>query len=142
MKTPALDRRGFFKVSALAGGGFALSYYLAPVAALAQAGAIDNTARVFSPNAFIRIYPDGTVKIMAKTPDSGQGVKTALPMIIAEEMDVEFDKVIIEKADLDLGPNRSHPKLVGDRRVARPIGQLHGEIHACQQTTGIEPLPA
>ena len=101
MKAPAMDRRGFFKVSALAGGGFALSYYLAPVAALAQAGAIDNTARVFSPNAFIRVYPDGTVKIMAKTPDSGQGVKTALPMIIAEEMDVEFDKVIIEQADLD-----------------------------------------
>ena len=96
-----LSRREFFKASALAGGGFALSYYLSPVAALAQSTAVDNTARVFVPNAFIRIYPDGTVKLMAKTPDSGQGVKTALPMIIAEEMDVEIDKVIIEQADFD-----------------------------------------
>ncbi len=101
MKAPVMQRREFFKVSALAGGGFALGYYLQPVAALAQTAAVDNTARVFVPNAFIRIYPDGTVKIMAKTPDSGQGVKTALPMIIADEMDVEIDKVIIEQADFD-----------------------------------------
>ncbi|MBI2497001.1 MAG: xanthine dehydrogenase family protein molybdopterin-binding subunit, partial [Opitutae bacterium] len=88
-------------MSALAGGGFALSYYLQPVAALAQTPAVDNTARVFVPNVFIRIHPDGTVKLMAKTPDTGQGVNTALPMIIAEELDVEIDKVVIEQADFD-----------------------------------------
>ncbi len=53
MKTPRMNRREFFRVSALAGGGFALSYYLSPVAALAQSTAVDNTARVFVPNVFI-----------------------------------------------------------------------------------------
>lgn len=99
---PSLDRRAFIKVTAIAGGGFALSYYLKGAEALApQPGALDNTARVFTPNAFIRIYPDGTVKIMAKTPDMGQGVKTTLPMIIADEMDVDFNKILIEQADLN-----------------------------------------
>ena len=141
MKTPAsLDRRGFIKVSALAGGGFALSFYLKPVEALAQAGAIDNTARVFTPNAFIRIYPDGTVKIMAKTPDSGQGVKTALPMIIADEMDVELDKVIIEQADFDpiyggqtAGGSRTIPSSYEPMRRAGAVARTMLVAAAAQQ---------
>lgn len=101
MNTPTMPRREFFRVSALAGGGFLLSCYLPPLGALAESSPVDNTARVFVPNVFVRIFPDGTVKIMAKTPDTGQGVKTALPMIIAEEMDIGIDKVVIEQADLD-----------------------------------------
>ena len=107
MKTPSLDRRSFLKVSSLAGGGFALSYLLGPVDLLAQpAGALDNTARVFTPNPFIRITPDGIITIIAKNPEVGQGVKTSLPMIVAEELEVDFSQIVIEQAPLDaqLGP--------------------------------------
>ena len=107
MKTPPMDRRSFLKVSSLAGGGFVLSYVLGPVDLLAQpAGALDNTARVFTPNPFIRITPDGIITIIAKNPEVGQGVKTSLPMIVAEELEADFSKVVIEQAPLDaqLGP--------------------------------------
>ncbi|MBA4137661.1 MAG: xanthine dehydrogenase family protein molybdopterin-binding subunit [Opitutus sp.] len=104
--TSDFDRRDFLKVTALAGGGFALGL-ASPTAVFAQpAQALDNTARVFTPNPFIRISPDGIVTIVAKNPEVGQGVKTSLPMIVAEELEVDFDKIVIEQAALDaqLGP--------------------------------------
>ena len=95
-----LPRRDFLRISALAGGGFALSFAL-PGTALAQAPGLDNTARAFTPNPFIKITPDGIVILVAKNPDAGQGVKTALPMILAEELGADFNKVTIEYGGLD-----------------------------------------
>ena len=95
-----LDRREFLRVSALAGGGLLLASYLEPLtrpAALARpAPPADGTL-----NAFIRITPDGIVTIIAKNPEIGQGVKTMLPMLIAEELDVDWKNVRIEQAPLD-----------------------------------------
>ena len=102
-----VDRRFFLRVGSLAGGGLLLSTYLDPVAqALGQASA----PATFVPNGFIRITPDGTVTIAAKNPEMGQGVKTMLPMLVAEELDVDWSDVKIEQADLDeatYGPQRS-----------------------------------
>jgi len=94
-----LSRRGFLKAGALAGGGLMLGFYLGvrPSAADADPAA----ATDFSPNAFIHITPNGTVTILAKNPEIGQGVKTTLPMIIAEELEVPWESVTVEQAGLN-----------------------------------------
>jgi isoquinoline 1-oxidoreductase beta subunit len=94
-----MNRRWFLKVSAVAGGGMVASVYFDPFGkALA---ALQQTPTAFVPSAFVKIGADGVVTIMAKNPEIGQGVKTSLPMLIAEELEVEWDKIRIEQADLD-----------------------------------------
>jgi len=92
-----LDRRDFLRVSALAGGGFLLASYSGELAAAIGGG----PAADFLPNAFIRITPDGLVTIVAKNPEIGQGIKTMLPMLIADELDVAWEDVRVEQAPLD-----------------------------------------
>jgi isoquinoline 1-oxidoreductase beta subunit len=94
-----VNRRQFLGVSAVAGGGILLSTYLEPLNAAESWAA--KPATDFAPNAFIRITPDGVVTIIAKNPEIGQGVKTMLPMLIAEELDVDWKNVRIEQAGLD-----------------------------------------
>jgi len=95
VKTMRIDRRSFLKVSALGGGGAVLALYVKPAAA--QFG----PAAPPEPNNYIKIAADGTVTIIAKNPDLGQGVKTMLPMLIAEELDADWKKVKVEQADFD-----------------------------------------
>jgi isoquinoline 1-oxidoreductase beta subunit len=97
MATSTLTRRSFFRVSALAGGGLMLAAQIDPIADLfAQA-----PASGFRPNAFITIAPDGAITLVAKNPEVGQGIKTSLPMLLAEELDVDWKDVRLEQADLD-----------------------------------------
>lgn len=98
--TTRVDRRSFLRVTALAGGGVLLGSYV-NLAETAEAWAATPTAAEFVPNAYIRLMPDGIVTIIAKNPEIGQGVKTMLPMLIAEELDVDWKNVRIEQADLD-----------------------------------------
>jgi isoquinoline 1-oxidoreductase beta subunit len=91
-----MNRRTFLQASALAGGGLALGFFES------RWSSAQGPARAeLSPRAFIHIAADGTITIMAKNPEIGQGVKTSLPMMIAEELDADWSKVRIEQADLD-----------------------------------------
>jgi isoquinoline 1-oxidoreductase beta subunit len=95
--TKRISRRDFIKVSAAAGGGLALAIQM-PTRWTDLAAA--ETAGVFEPNAFITITPDNVITIMAKNPEIGQGVKTSLPMIVAEELEADFNTLRIQQADL------------------------------------------
>jgi isoquinoline 1-oxidoreductase subunit beta len=90
-----LNRRSFLKVSALATGAITLRLYIPQSQAQAPA------KQSLKPTAFIKIAPDGTVTIKARGPEMGQGIKTELPMLIAEELDVDWKNVRVEQADLD-----------------------------------------
>ncbi|MBM3899583.1 MAG: xanthine dehydrogenase family protein molybdopterin-binding subunit [Gemmatimonadetes bacterium] len=97
------DRRTFLRVTSLAGGGLLIGTLidLGGAAPLWAAEPLTGTNTPFSPNAFIRITPDGAITIVAKNPETGQGIKTMLPMLIAEELDVEWKAITIEQAPLD-----------------------------------------
>ncbi|HTZ99765.1 MAG TPA: molybdopterin cofactor-binding domain-containing protein [Candidatus Aquilonibacter sp.] len=94
-----ISRRSFLRATALAGGGMMLALYIEPVekALAAQFG----PAAPLLPTSFITIAPDGIVTIIAKNPEIGQGVKAMLPMLVAEELDVEWKNVRIQQGDLD-----------------------------------------
>ncbi|MGE3840733.1 MAG: molybdopterin cofactor-binding domain-containing protein [Vicinamibacterales bacterium] len=96
--TTAIDRRFFLKVSGLAGGGLLLSTCIEP---LAQVFAQGNSVEPYLPNAFISIAPNGVVTITAKNPEVGQGIRTMLPMLVADELDVDWKDVRWVQADLD-----------------------------------------
>jgi len=99
-----VSRRHFLRASALVGGGILLASYLEPftgAAALAESTGTAGSTPDFSPNAFIRIASTGVVTIIAKNPEIGQGMKTMLPMLIADELDVDWKDVRIEQAPLD-----------------------------------------
>ncbi|MDQ3346847.1 MAG: molybdopterin-dependent oxidoreductase [Acidobacteriota bacterium] len=100
MDTLTVNRRAFLRVSALAGGGMMLAAYLEPIAQV-FAQAPQSAPPPLVPSAFFSISPDGVVTIMAKNPEVGQGIKTSLPMTIAEELDVDWKDVKIQQADLD-----------------------------------------
>src|ERR1700730_8720628 len=99
MKTIRIDRRSFLRVSALGGGGALLAFYVKPQASAQGRGGPPPPPP--DPHAYIKVAADGTVTIMAKNPEVGQGIKTMLPMLIAEELDVDWKSVKIEQTDFN-----------------------------------------
>jgi isoquinoline 1-oxidoreductase beta subunit len=95
------SRRAFLKATVAASGGLLLQATLPPLARTAMAAASEAAGETAALNAFVRIAPDGIVTIMSKNPEIGQGIKTMLPMVIAEELDVAWENVRIEQAPLD-----------------------------------------
>ncbi len=90
-----VSRRDFLKTSALAGGGLVLGFTLPGAARLAQAAA------AFSPNAYLRIGADSRILVICGLSEMGQGVHTAIPMLVAEELDADWSKVSVTQAPAD-----------------------------------------
>lgn len=106
-------RRHFLKVSALVGGGLAVGVYLPgcdrrpsePPRPKAGAPA----AQRFAPNAWVRITPDDMVTIVVDKSEMGQGVMTSMPMLVAEELDADWQRVKLVQAPAD--PVYRNPKI-------------------------------
>ncbi len=101
-----LSRRGFLKASALAGVGLTLGFYIPPdeKKALALQQPLPQplmNGNEFAPNAYLRIAPDNTITVFVAYSEMGQGVRTSLPMILAEELDADWSKIKIEQAPAD-----------------------------------------
>ena len=97
-----LNRRGFLHVSFAAASGLFISLYLEASDATAQEGVSGSQAppakKDFPPDAFVNIRPDGKIVIQVNRLEFGQGVHTALPMVLADEMDADWSNVIAELA--------------------------------------------
>lgn len=100
MENAVLSRRSLLKSGAALGGGFFLSWGLNVSWGLNGKSASAEPASV-ELNAYVRIAPTGAITIVGKNPEVGQGIKTMLPMLIAEELDADWSQVIIETAPTD-----------------------------------------
>ncbi len=112
--TAALSRRRFLQAGAAFGGGLMIGWV--EVANAAETGAVDAPASDFAPDAFIRIDREGKVTVISPSIEMGQGTYTSLPMLIAEELDVDMK---------DVGVTHSPPS---DKLYANPLigGQVTG----------------
>ena len=95
-----INRRSFLKVSAAGSAGIMIGFnWLASCTSPGET--ISVPEEWFNVNAFITIADNGEVTIMSPNPEIGQNVKTSMPLIIAEELDVDWDMVKVEQAGLD-----------------------------------------
>ena len=90
-----MERREFLQLTATAAGGFTLAV---SVAACRNDGATPTDGAVFAPDAWVRIAGDGTVTVMLARSEMGQGVSTALPMLVAEELEADWEALRVEQA--------------------------------------------
>jgi len=96
------SRRNFLRTSSLAGGGLLIGFNLFTACKSDVKPPVDLADLNYNDfNAFIKIAKNGAVTIFSPNPEIGQGVKTAMPMIIAEELDVAWDKVLVQQGVLD-----------------------------------------
>ncbi len=93
-----LNRRSFLRVSAAAAaGGLLVSLYF-DLPSSAQEASQASPPKVYPPDAFVHVKPDGKIIIQVNRLEFGQGVQTALPMILADEMDADWSQVVAELA--------------------------------------------
>lgn len=104
----SLNRRSFLKSSALAGGGLMISFsFLSGFRMEDKIALADLPEELFELTGYIKITPDNIIKIFNPNPEFGQNVMTSLPMIVSEELDADWQKVVVEMGPHDnvkLGP--------------------------------------
>ena len=105
MNAPVMERRDFLKFTVAASGGLLIGIYLPTTSKLVRAD--EKTTDGFMPNAFVRIGSDDRITVIVNHSEMGQGVYTALPMLLAEELDADWSKVGFESAPVD--PKYNHP---------------------------------
>jgi isoquinoline 1-oxidoreductase beta subunit len=120
LENSVLDRRAFLKVTLLASGALVIG-----VSCDGNSEAASFEDGTWIPNLYVRIDTDGRITIVSKNPEAGQGVKTALPMVVAECLNVDWRQVEIEQAPLDdrygrqvIGGSRATPDGWDDLRIA------------------------
>src|SRR5271170_5591176 len=92
-----MGRRTFFKLASASSSDLVLRFHLGDSAVAAETA--DGKDQVM--NAFIRIAPDNTITIYSKCPEIGQGIKTSFGVIIADELDADWNHVVVEQADIN-----------------------------------------
>ena len=85
-----LSRREFLVIGAAAGTGLVIGFYL-PHSRFSRGGS-------FAPNAYLRIAPDGKISVVVARSEMGQGVRTSLPMMLAEELEADWSQISVEQA--------------------------------------------
>ncbi len=94
-----IDRRSFMKVSALASGGMMLSFSWLAGCKPQPEDLLTLPEEWFELNNYIKIGENGVVTLMSPNPEFGSNVKTSMPMILADELGIDWKKVIVEQAD-------------------------------------------
>jgi len=122
-----VPRRTFLKLSAAAGGGLLLSFILPRIIWNSEAAGA-TAVEVFAPNAFIRIGRDNRVTLIMPYVEMGQGTDTSIPMLIAEELEVDLRQVTLEAAPPD------------DRQYANPFFQFQVTGASASVRAAWEPL--
>jgi isoquinoline 1-oxidoreductase beta subunit len=115
-----LSRRRFLKLTGLAGGGLTLA---ACGMKAEDPAPTTQPGKDFEINEFVNISSDGTILIYSKIPEIGQGIKTAFPMIVAEELDADWKDVVVEQARIDTAVY-GRQRAGGSRSVATAWNQL------------------
>lgn len=141
----SLNRRSFLKSSALAGGGLMISFsFLSGFRMEDKIALADLPEEFFELTGYIKITPDNVIKIFNPNPEFGQNVMTSLPMIVSEELDADWQKVVVE-----MGPHdnvKLGPQFTGGSNSVRmywkPLREAgaaarHMLIEAAAQTWGV-----
>ncbi len=92
------SRRSFLKVGAAVGGGLVVGFWSLPASALGA----EASAKRFAANGYVTVNPDDTVELTMSRVEMGQGIYTALPMLIAEELEIDLDRVVLRHAPPDV----------------------------------------
>jgi len=106
MTIPNTTRRNFLKLAATAGGGLLIGFHWADAqastsSAVAVIGEDALAAGSIEFNSYLSIGTDDIITIMSPNPELGQNIKTSFPMIVAEELDADWQKVKVVQAPLD-----------------------------------------